>query len=120
MKKSLIKLQALIIALAVVVSFGFTTVHSYSGNVGEHDMTVVLTGSNASSISIKALNCDGPEDHCDYDNARHSHISECCPLPTQAALPGLTGTADTPWSERAKNLLETVSAPPLRPPRVSA
>ncbi|MBC8338348.1 MAG: hypothetical protein ISR51_06145 [Rhodospirillales bacterium] len=120
MKKSLKKLQALIIAFAVVVSFGFSTAHSYSGNVGEHDLGMILVDSSAPSPAIQALNCDGHEDHCDYDSTQHSHVSHCCMLTSQAPIPDQLEIAGTSWSEKAKNLIETVSVPPLRPPRFSA
>jgi len=120
MKKSLIKLQILVVIVAVFVSSGYSAFHLHPEEMVEHPTPSAMTGKTHAAQDIQEMDCDGNDGHderCIIDETQHSHINECCPVPS-----GLVNRKPVDPTERLgdvepDNLVASLPAPPLRPPR---
>jgi len=118
MKKRLLRLQTLIIALAVLVSFGFSGVHSLSETSTPLQLT--LADQSDAVSSVEEVDCDAPGNPCQSQKDHASHAGECCPLRALVPFSKPAGSSNTLWHMARKDLTETAYRPVLRPPRFIA
>ena len=102
------------------MSFGLSAFHSFSEAKAEQSAEIGLVDHSHADLNAQDVDCEGHEKHCNFDKTQHSHAGHCCPLPNLVTYSGPTGLKNILTKMVVSNLIETVSAPPLRPPRFFA
>lgn len=120
MKKRLFKLQTLIIAFAVLVSFGFSGGQSYSDTTAGHIKPLIQADQSNTASSIQMPDCDEQDNSCDYEKSQSMHAGECCTTRSPLPFSGPLGAPDPLLRMVTQDLTEMSHGPLLRPPRLTA